>query len=138
MEQLRLARLRCGLSQAALAERAGMRPSTILRLEQGRAQPRPATLGKLSHALGCSVDALLTPAELATVGTRPRATRSNGAQDRDAAAGREVCAACGQPLTAADWRHLAAGGRVHRACWKRQQPRPPLAPCCREGPRGQR
>lgn len=136
MEKLRLARLRRGLSQQALAERAGMRASTVLRLELGRAQPRPVTLSKLSTALGCSVDALLSPDELATVGTRPRPTRSNGAQAREAVP--LGCVACGQPLTSADWRHLAAGGRVHRQCWKAQSPRPALAACCRGGPCGVR
>src|SRR3954471_8824931 len=82
MQQLRVWRLRRGLSQAQLAATTGLRPSTILRLEHATTQPPPPTLGRLSTALACTVDELLTAAELATVGTRPRTTRSNGAQDR--------------------------------------------------------
>ena len=45
-------RLRNGLSQAALAELAGVRQATISHLETGRSTPEPMTLAKLAAALG--------------------------------------------------------------------------------------
>ena len=118
-----------------LAERAGVQPSTILRLEHGT-PPRPATLGKLAAALGCTVDALLTADELATVGTRPRAPRRDGGPAREPA---PVCARCGQPCPAEDRWHAGGADRAdgaplwHRQCRKAQTPRPELAPCCYPG-----
>ena len=48
-------RLRAGLSQEALAERAGLAPSAISALERGsRRRPHPRTLQALAHALGLS------------------------------------------------------------------------------------
>ncbi len=46
------ARLRAGLSQAALAQRMGTGQSAIARLESGRASPSFATLRKLAEATG--------------------------------------------------------------------------------------
>ena len=94
-------------------------------------------VGQGCEALGVSVGGALSPAELAQVGTRPRQTPHRDAQDLETRAPR-ACAACAQPLTTADQRHLAAGGAAHRQCWKTQQPRPALAPCCQEGACGQR
>jgi transcriptional regulator with XRE-family HTH domain len=52
-ERLRLARLRAGLSQEALAERARLSVSAIAALERGRRNmPRRTTLALLSEALG--------------------------------------------------------------------------------------
>ena len=54
-QQLRQLRLRAGLSQEALAERAGLAPKAIAALESGaRHSPYPRTLGLLAEALGLS------------------------------------------------------------------------------------
>jgi transcriptional regulator with XRE-family HTH domain len=130
MEQLRTWRVRRFLTQQQLADRVGAPPSTVQRWEAGTRQPRPASLRRLCTALDVPVDALLTPAELAVVGTRPRRRPDHGAPDREAV---PLCAHCGQALTTQDQRHLAQGGAAHRSCWKQQQPRPALAPCCLPG-----
>ncbi|MBV9358203.1 MAG: helix-turn-helix domain-containing protein [Chloroflexi bacterium] len=53
--QLRTLRLRSGLSQEALAERAGLGTAAVAALERGsRRSPYPATLGALAEALGLS------------------------------------------------------------------------------------
>jgi len=60
--QLRLFRLRAGLTQEVLAERAGVSSATIAALEQGlRRRPYPHTLAALAHALQ------LGPADQATL-----------------------------------------------------------------------
>jgi transcriptional regulator with XRE-family HTH domain len=47
------------LSQEAVAERAGLRASTVMRLERGDIpSPRPDTLQQLAHALGVSFEDL--------------------------------------------------------------------------------
>lgn len=51
-----------GLTQAALADRVGMKQSAIARLEVGETEPRLSTLLRLSRALG-------TPVELMVEGT---------------------------------------------------------------------
>jgi transcriptional regulator with XRE-family HTH domain len=45
-------RLAAGLTQEAVAERAGVSPRTIRALERGTNQPQAATLDRLSAALG--------------------------------------------------------------------------------------
>jgi len=50
--RLKLARARRGLTAKALAEQAGVSVDTIKRLEQGRNEPEPHTVGKLAEALG--------------------------------------------------------------------------------------
>lgn len=58
-EKLREVRDRRLLSQRELAERAGLSPTTILKLEAGRVEePHPRTVRKLTEALG------VDPAEL--------------------------------------------------------------------------
>jgi len=53
--QLRALRLRSGLSQEALAERAGLGTGAVAALERGsRRSPYPSTLGALAEALGLS------------------------------------------------------------------------------------
>src|SRR3954464_14364681 len=47
------------LSQATLAERAGISIDSIQNWEQGRTRPRLEALGKLARALGVGVDALI-------------------------------------------------------------------------------
>src|SRR5437660_3687811 len=44
-------RRRLGLSQAELARRAGIRPETLNRIEQGRNKPSVPTIAKLDRAL---------------------------------------------------------------------------------------
>lgn len=51
-------RLRRGLTQAELAERAGMRQSNICGLERGRQRPTVQTAHAVAGALGVAVDAL--------------------------------------------------------------------------------
>lgn len=51
-------RIRCGLSQEKLAERADISRATLTRIE-GNEWVRPSTAYKLSIVLGCSVDDLM-------------------------------------------------------------------------------
>ena len=53
-------RIRAGMSQAVLAERLHVSPSTIGSYEQGRREPSCAMLVALSDALGVTTDYLLT------------------------------------------------------------------------------
>jgi transcriptional regulator with XRE-family HTH domain len=58
----KLRRLRRGkaMTQETLAEKAGMSPSTIVEIENGkRKSPHPGTLGKLAEALDVSPADLL-------------------------------------------------------------------------------
>lgn len=64
-----------GLSQRALAERAGIGYVIIARLELGQTDPRLSTLRKLAEALGVSVPELLTPPRKAKRPARKRAGR---------------------------------------------------------------
>jgi transcriptional regulator with XRE-family HTH domain len=52
-------RERAGLTQAQLAERAGLADATISRVERGRLHPSADLIGKLASALGVTVDDLL-------------------------------------------------------------------------------
>jgi len=45
------ARRQAGLSQAALARRAGIRPETLNRIEKGKTTPDTATIAKIERAL---------------------------------------------------------------------------------------
>jgi tetratricopeptide (TPR) repeat protein/DNA-binding XRE family transcriptional regulator len=51
-EQVRMHRLRRGLSQEDLAGKAGVDPKTIRSIEAGRRTPRPSTVRQLADALG--------------------------------------------------------------------------------------
>jgi DNA-binding XRE family transcriptional regulator len=51
LTRLRALRLRAALTQADLAERAGVARTTIVRLEQGDPNVLPTTLRKLARAL---------------------------------------------------------------------------------------
>lgn len=57
-KNLQIARMKKGMSQKELAERAGVFPSAISRYENGNRSPRVATAVKLAKALDIS------PAEL--------------------------------------------------------------------------
>ena len=58
---LQLARLQAGLSQAALAERAGVPRSMVSAYEHDRRQPTMPTLLKLLHAAGFELRMHLEP-----------------------------------------------------------------------------
>jgi len=59
MEQLKRLRAEKGLSQARLAARAGLDPSTVNQIERGAREASPATLRKLAEALEVSIAGLL-------------------------------------------------------------------------------
>jgi transcriptional regulator with XRE-family HTH domain len=44
-------RRRAGLNQAELARRAGIRPETLNRIEQGKHSPTPRTVARIDKAL---------------------------------------------------------------------------------------
>ena len=52
MSQIAAARLAEGLSQQELAERCGMKPSNLCRLEFGNGNPSVATLSRIAYGLG--------------------------------------------------------------------------------------
>ena len=69
-EQLRQFRVRAGLSQVALAERANLSPAAVATLERGvRSTPYPRTVDALAQALGLSAQ---ERAALAATAGRPR------------------------------------------------------------------
>jgi transcriptional regulator with XRE-family HTH domain len=72
-EQLRAWRAARGLSQAALAERAGVGDVLIARLELGQTDPRLSSLRKLALALGVRVGGLVDDSP--TKAKRARGTR---------------------------------------------------------------
>jgi transcriptional regulator with XRE-family HTH domain len=75
-EHLRKLRLRAGLSQAALAERAGLATAAVAALERGaRRSPHPHTLGALAEAL-----ALSSQERAAFADAAGRSARSNSQQ----------------------------------------------------------
>jgi transcriptional regulator with XRE-family HTH domain len=58
---LRDARSRAGLSQRALARRAGTAQSVVARIELGRTDPTTGTLARLLEAAGFELNPRLTP-----------------------------------------------------------------------------
>lgn len=54
-------RVRAGLTQGQLAERADMADATISRVERGRLEPSSTLISKLAHALKVKTDDLLGP-----------------------------------------------------------------------------
>jgi transcriptional regulator with XRE-family HTH domain len=56
-------RRKAGLSQAALAERADLRPLTIARIESGTGDPTWGDMRRIARALGVSMEALSELAE---------------------------------------------------------------------------
>jgi transcriptional regulator with XRE-family HTH domain len=67
MEQLKRLRVEKGLSQARLAARAELDPSTVNQIERGAREASPATLRKLADALGISLFALIEGDEVPLV-----------------------------------------------------------------------
>ncbi len=63
MSELAKVRRSRGFSQRALAEEAGVSPSSIYEIEVGRRKPNPSTLRKLANALGVEVVDLLEEEE---------------------------------------------------------------------------
>lgn len=61
-ERVRAARQRAVLGQAELARAAGISVNALWQIENGRRQPRPATLRKIATALEVSPLDLLVPA----------------------------------------------------------------------------
>lgn len=59
MEKIRQQREQQGLSQRALAKRAGVAPSTVYEAETGRRTPELESLKKIAAALGVKVADLL-------------------------------------------------------------------------------
>jgi len=55
---VREARRRSGLTQRALAAKAGIPQETIARIERGRADPRAATLDRLLEACGYGLESM--------------------------------------------------------------------------------
>jgi transcriptional regulator with XRE-family HTH domain len=65
-ERLRRLRQERFLTQAELAERAGLTKLTISRLEAGRAAPHARTVRKLAAALGVEPGDLARPEDVST------------------------------------------------------------------------
>jgi transcriptional regulator with XRE-family HTH domain len=74
-ERLRALRGDAGLSQAGLAERAGVPVATVRQFEQGRREPTYATLLKLARGLGLSLAAFDQPAATDCPAPAPRRGR---------------------------------------------------------------
>jgi transcriptional regulator with XRE-family HTH domain len=70
--RLRELREQASMTQAQLAERAGIHLSAVTRIEHGLRTPGLETAGKLAGALGVRVDDLLSPPEVDTTLKRPR------------------------------------------------------------------
>jgi transcriptional regulator with XRE-family HTH domain len=50
-EELKRWRMRRAMTQIQLAERCGLSPATIVRIERNQREPQPSTLRKLADAL---------------------------------------------------------------------------------------
>ncbi|OJY17173.1 MAG: hypothetical protein BGO98_13600 [Myxococcales bacterium 68-20] len=71
--RLRQARIDAGLTQAELAERAGVADATLSRIERNRLVPSIELTTRIAAALGLSVDALLSGPTASL--TKPRGLR---------------------------------------------------------------
>jgi transcriptional regulator with XRE-family HTH domain len=65
-QQLRRLRDGSGLTQAELAERAGIHPNTMARMERGEHEPAWPLVLALARALGVTADAFMPAEEPAT------------------------------------------------------------------------
>lgn len=72
-ERIRRLREAAKLTQVELATRAGVSLRNVQNWEQGHRTPRVERLLPLAHALGVTVDALLTPAILPPAKRKPSA-----------------------------------------------------------------
>lgn len=63
--RLRQLRIEAGLTQAQLAERAGVADATLSRIERNRLNPSVRLAGALARALGAKMDALFERSEKA-------------------------------------------------------------------------
>jgi transcriptional regulator with XRE-family HTH domain len=70
MDQLKRLRVEKGLSQARLAARASIDPSTVNQIERGAREASPATLRKLAEALDVSLAELLEETNAPKGGSR--------------------------------------------------------------------
>lgn len=71
--RLRQARIDAGLTQAELAERAGVADATLSRIERGRLVPSITLTTRIATALGVTVDALVSGPKSSQ--TKPRGLR---------------------------------------------------------------
>jgi transcriptional regulator with XRE-family HTH domain len=78
MEQLKRLRAEKGLSQARLAARAGLDPSTVNQIERGAREASPATLRKLAEALDVGIAELLGDVSPKARAARPLEPSFNG------------------------------------------------------------
>lgn len=81
--RLRELRQTAGLTQAELAERAGMHLHGITKLEQGDREPAWSTVLDLAQALGVSVETFVAPGEDSTEAL-PSAPQTRNTKDKSA------------------------------------------------------
>lgn len=67
-QRIRRARTQQGLSQEALAERAGVAPNTVLAIEQDMRNSQPAKLAKVMAALGIDDEGDEYPLDVRMIG----------------------------------------------------------------------
>jgi transcriptional regulator with XRE-family HTH domain len=82
--RLREIRLSAGLTQAALAEKAGLHHMAVVKLEHGSREPAWATLLALAEALGVTLNDFVTPAS-GDEPPQPPAPRPRGRSRREQA-----------------------------------------------------
>lgn len=56
--EIRLKRMRSGLTQKKLAQLSGVNSLTVLKIENGLTSPNPSTAAKICKALECEFDEL--------------------------------------------------------------------------------
>lgn len=68
-----------GMTQAALAARAGTSQANVAKYEAGRMSPSVSTLERLLHAAGCTLHVVAVPVQASTdlSGARARKVRAN-------------------------------------------------------------
>jgi len=71
VRQLIALREQHGWTQRELADRAGMKPPQLARLETGQVEPKLDTLQRLAEAMGCRVRVSFEPAEHAQLKGEP-------------------------------------------------------------------
>src|SRR5918995_3326656 len=107
MDQLKRLRAEKGLSQARLAARAGIDPSTVNQIERGAREASPATLRKLAEALDVSIAELLEDVSPKVSGRSSlEPSLLNGLEDERRAPDAEVIA---------DYERIV---RDHRIAWR--------------------